>query len=133
MDKLTQAQKRDRFAAMTEAGILHSIRALKGHFTRYTVEAAALMTTLAEAPNVKSLERLERMLDKITEKQQEFDAAQEALGGMDKVNHEEHDKMFDGLAKEYTKQVHNINTAIAKCAVPTPALDTQPRAPAFII
>ena len=41
--------------------------------------------------------------------------------------------MFAGLAKTYTKEVDNINRAIAQCAVPTPALDTTPRAPAFII
>ena len=113
MDKLTQLQRRDqrreRFAGMTEVQILQSVRALKGHFTRYTTEAAALMATLAAAPNAKSLERLEDILDKITEKQNEFDAAHEILGAMDKVDHDEHDKMYAGLTKTYTNEVSNIN------------------------
>ena len=108
MDKLTQFQqgnqRRQRFAGMTEVQILQSVRALKGHFTRYANEAAALMTTLAAAPNGKTLERLETTLAKMAEKQDEFDAAQETLGGMDKVNHDDHDKMYAGLAKNYTKE-----------------------------
>ena len=87
MDKLTQFQqrnqRRERFAGMTEVQILQSVRALKGHFTRYTSEAAALMTTLAAAPNAKSLERLEDILAKMTEKQNEFDSAHETLRAME--------------------------------------------------
>ena len=52
---------------------------------------------------------------------------------MDKVNHEEHAQLFTGLAKAYTKEVDNISRAIAKCAVATPALDSQPKTPAFIM
>ena len=120
MDKLTQLQLRDqrreRFSNMTEVQVLQSVRALKGHFTRYTTEAAALMATLAAAFNAKSLERLEDILDKITKKQNEFEAAHEILGAMENVNHDDHDKMFAGLTKTYTKEVDNIHRAIAQCA-----------------
>ena len=109
---------------MTEVQILQSVRALKGHFTRYANKAATLMTTLAAAPNGKKLERLEHTLAKMTEKQNEFDAAHETLGGMEDVNHDEHDKMFAGLAKTYTKEVDNIHRAIAQCAAQTSAIDT---------
>ena len=112
MDKLTQFQqrnqRRERFAGMTEVQILQSVRALKGHFTRYTTEAAALMTTLAAAPNAKSLERLEELLDKITEKQNEFDAAHEVLGGMEDVNHDKHNAiclLFVGKEPLFEKRV----------------------------
>ena len=92
MDKLTQFQqgnqRRQRFAGMTEVQILQSVRVLKGHFTRYTNKAAALMTTLAAAPNGKTLEKLEITLAKMAEKQDEFDAAHKTLEGMEDVKHE---------------------------------------------
>ena len=137
MDKLTKLQlgnqRRQKFAGMTEVQILQSVRALKGHFTRYATEAAALMATLAAAPNGKTLERLENTLAKMAEKQEEFDAAHEILGGMEDVKHEDHEKMFAGLAKNYTKEVENIHRAIAHCTAQTSAIDTAPKAPAFII
>ena len=137
MDKLTQLQlgnqRRQKFAEMTEVQILQSVRALKGHFTRYATEAAALMATLAAAPNGKTLERLETTLAKMAEKQDEFNAAHEIPGGMEDVKHEEHEKMFAGLAKNYNKEVANIHWAIAQCTAQTSAIDTAPKTPAFII
>ena len=112
---------------------MQSVRALKGHFTRYTTEAAALMATLTAAPNGRTLERLEHTLAKMVEKQEEFDAAHEVLGGLEGAKHEDHEKMFAGLAKNYTKEVENIHHAIATCTAQTAAIDTTPKAPAFII
>ena len=40
------------------------------------------MATLTAAPNGRTLERLENTLAKMAEKQDEFDAAHEILGGM---------------------------------------------------
>ena len=100
---------------------MHSVRALKGHFTRYTTEAAALMTTLAAVPNAKSLERLEDLLERSPRSRTNSNQPTRFLG----VNHDEHNAMYEGLAKTYTKEVDNNNSAIAKWAVPTPALDTS--------
>ena len=51
---------------------------------------------------------------------------------MDDVKHDNHDKMFAGLAKTYTKEVENIHRAIAKCTAQTSAIDTTPKAPATV-
>ena len=137
MDKLNQLQlghqRRQKFADMSEVQILQSVRALKGHYTRHATEAAALMTTLAAAPNGKTLERLEYTLAKMAEKQDEFDAAHEVLGGIEDAKHADHDKMFAGLAKTYNKEVEDIHMAIAQCTAQTSAIDTTPKAPNFII